>query len=60
MSPEMGQAGFRIGCLMVVPSVVMLFLLQPGTAEHSITVIMLGMGLIFLAVLTGIILRSQR
>ncbi len=56
----MGQAGFRIGCLMVVPSVVMLFLLQPGTAEHSITVIMLGMGLIFLAVLTGIILRSQR
>lgn len=60
MSPEVGRLGFRIGFLLVVPSVVLLFFLEPGTAEHSITLVTLVMGLIFLAAVTFAVWRSRR
>jgi hypothetical protein len=60
MNPELGRVGFRIGFLIVVPSLVLLFLLEPGTAEHSITVVTLVMGLIFLAVVTLLVLYGRR
>ena len=60
MNPELGRVGFRIGFLIVVPSVVLLFLLEPGTAEHSITVVTLVMGLTFLAVVTVLVLYGRR
>jgi hypothetical protein len=47
MGPEIGQAGFRIGLFLVLVAGGMLFLLQPGTAEFSITVVTLAIGLIF-------------
>jgi hypothetical protein len=60
MNPELGRVGFRIGFLIVVPSFVLLFFLEPGTAEHSITVVTLVMGLIFLAAVTLLVLYSRR
>ncbi len=60
MIPEVGRAGIQIGCLVVVPSVVLLFFLEPGTAEWSITVISLIIGVIFLSVMIVLTLRSTR
>jgi hypothetical protein len=47
MDPQIGQAGFRIALFLVLVAGGMLFLLQPGTPEFSITVITLALGLIF-------------
>lgn len=60
MIPELGRAGFRIGFLIVVPSLLLIFFLEPGTAEHAITLVTLVMGLIFLAVVTLLVLYSRR
>ncbi len=60
MNPELGWAGFRIGCLLVIPSVILLLLLAPGTAEYSITVVTLVVGLVFTAAVTAVVVRSQR
>jgi len=48
MGAEIGHAGFRIGMFLVLVAGGMLLLLQPGTAEFSITVVTLVIGLIFL------------
>lgn len=60
MSPELARVAFRVGFLLVVPSVAMLFLIEPGTAEFSITVVTLVMGLVFLVAVTLVVLRSRR
>jgi diacylglycerol kinase len=54
MSPDLLRAAFRIGTMLVVPSVVLLFLLQPGSAEYAITVVTLIMGLAFAALITAL------
>ena len=59
MSPELGQAGFRIGCLLVFPSAVLLLFLERGTAEFTITAFTLVMGLLFLAFIAAVVLRSR-
>jgi hypothetical protein len=48
MGPEIGQAGFRIGIFLVLVAGGMLFMLDPGTPEFSITVVTLAIGLIFI------------
>ena len=48
MGPEIGQAGFRIGMFLALTAGGMLLLLEPGTAEFSITVVTLGIGLAFI------------
>jgi hypothetical protein len=60
MIPELGQAGFRIGFLIVVPSFVLMFFLDPGTAEYAITLLTLVMGVVFLVTLTLLVLYSRR
>ncbi len=47
MAPEVGQAGFRIGIFLTLMAAGMLLMLEPGTAEFSITVVTLGIGLTF-------------
>ena len=48
MGPEIGLAGFRIGMFLALTAGGMLLLLEPGTAEFSITVVTLGIGLAFI------------
>ena len=47
MSPEIGQAGFRLALFLVVCSGVLLFVVPRGTAEFAITVVTLLIGLAF-------------
>ena len=60
MTPEMGRAGVQIGCFLVIPSALLLWFLEPGTSEYSITVITLVIGLIFLAAVVALTIRGQR
>lgn len=60
MIPELGRAGFRIGIIIVVPSLLLLFFLDPGTAEYVITLVTLVMGVVFLAAVTLLVLYSRR
>jgi hypothetical protein len=58
--PELGRAGLRIGFLIVIPSIFLIFFLDPGTAEYAITLVTLVMGVIFLVAVTLLVLYSRR
>jgi hypothetical protein len=60
MSPDLSRAGIQIGLLLVVPSTIMLFMLDPASAEFSISVITLIIGLVFLAGVITLTVRGQR
>jgi hypothetical protein len=60
MTPEIGRAGIQIGCFLVVPSSVLLFFLEPGTAEWNITVLTLIIGVVFLGIMIALTIRAQR
>ena len=60
MIPELGKAGFRIGFLLVVPSFLLLFFLDPGTPEYAITLLTLVMGVVFLVAVTLLVLYTRR
>lgn len=60
MIPELGRAGFRIGFLIVFPSFILMFFLEPGTAEYVITLVTLVMGVVFLVAVTLLVLYSRR
>jgi hypothetical protein len=58
--PELGKAGFRIGFLIVVPSFLLMFFLEPGTPEYAITLLTLVMGVIFLVAVMLLVLYTRR
>lgn len=60
MSPEVGQAGFRLAVFLIVSSGVLLFVVPRGTAEHAITVVTLLIGLVFSGLIALIIRVSGR
>ena len=60
MIPELGKAGFRIGFLIVVPSFLLMFFLDPGTPEYAITLLTLVMGVVFLVAVTLLVLYTKR
>jgi hypothetical protein len=47
----MGRAAFRIAFMMFVVSGIMVFALDPGTAEHIISVVTLILGIVFMAII---------
>lgn len=52
MSPGMGRAAFRIAFFVTLVSAVLLPFLKPGTAEFVVNVLSLGVGLVFIVVIT--------
>ncbi len=60
MSPEIGLAGFRIGAFMVVVAGVLLFFVTPGTPEHTISLLTLIIGIIFLLVISLFVWLARR
>ena len=60
MIPELGGAGFRIGFVIVVPSFLLMFFLDPGTPEYAITLFTLVMGVVFLVAVTLLVLYTRR
>lgn len=47
MDPQLGKAGFRIASFLILSAGGLLLFLKPGTAEFSITVFTLAIGVIF-------------
>ena len=60
MNPDIGRAGIHLGCFLVLPSVLLLLVLDPASAEFTITVVTLVVGLIFLAAMIVLTIRGQR
>lgn len=60
MSPELGQAWFRIAFFITAVSGVLILFQLPGSAEFVISVTSFVIGLIFLAVVAIVVRRSQR
>ncbi len=56
MSPQMGQAAFRLGLYITVMALLLLVFLRPGSAEFAVTIVTLLSGLTFLG-LVAIIVR---
>ncbi len=54
MNPDLLHAAFRIGALLIVTSVALLFLLQPESTEYVITIMTLIMGLAFAGLITAL------
>ena len=59
IGPQFGRAAFRIAFMMVSVSLVLLFVLTPGSAEYLISVLTLILGLVFAGV-TLILVRVTR
>ena len=51
IGPQLGRAAFRIAFMMVSVSLVLLFVLTPGSAEHTVSVLTLILGLVFAGVI---------
>ncbi len=59
MDPQMGRTAFRLGMLVTAPSLAMLLFLRPGTAEFSIAVLSVVVGLAFLGAVAVVARRGQ-
>ncbi len=60
MSPELGQAWFRIAVFIALISCVLIPFQAPGSAEFVISVTSFVIGLIFMAVVAFAVRRSNR
>ena len=60
MSPELGQAWFRIAFFITAVSGVLILFQAPGSAEFVISVTSFVIGLIFIAIVAVVVRRSQR
>ena len=59
IGPQLGRAAFRIAFMMVAVSLIMLFVLTPGSAEYTVSVLTLILGLVFAGVIL-ILVRMTR
>jgi hypothetical protein len=51
ISPQIGQIAFRIAFMMVGVSLVLIFILTPGSAEYWVSVLTLAMGVVFMGII---------
>jgi preprotein translocase subunit Sss1 len=51
ISPQIGQIAFRIAFMMVGVSLVLIFILTPGSAEYWVSVLTLGLGVVFMGII---------
>jgi hypothetical protein len=55
MSPQLGQAAFRLGLYITVMALVLLVFLKPGSAEFVVTIVTLFSGLTFLGLVALVV-----
>ncbi len=60
INPQLGQIAFRIGFYITLVSLVLIFFLQPGSAEFVVTSITLLIGLAFIALVAFLVRRFSR
>jgi len=51
ISPQMGRAAFRIAFVMVALSIILVFVLTPGSAEYWVSVLTLVLGVLFMGII---------
>jgi hypothetical protein len=51
ISPQMGRAAFRIAFVMVALSIILIFVLTPGSAEYWVSVLTLILGVLFMGII---------
>jgi hypothetical protein len=51
ISPQMGRAAFRIAFVMVALSIILIFVLTPGSAEYWVSVLTLVLGVLFMGII---------
>lgn len=55
MNPQLGKTWFQVASFITIVSMILLFVLQPNTAEYSITVVSLVIGLALMALVVVVI-----
>ena len=60
ISPEAGDLWFRAVLFILICSLCLLFVVQPGTAEFVVTVVTLVIALVMLTVLYVVVRRSNK
>ncbi len=60
VDPELGKAATRLSLFIILLSGGMLFMLPQGTAQFYITVITLGIGLLFLTLVIALVRLFSR
>jgi heme O synthase-like polyprenyltransferase len=60
VSPDIGRTAIRIAAFPTLLAVLLLFLLEPGTAEYAITVITLLLGVLFILLVWYLIRRLSQ
>ncbi|HAJ34972.1 MAG TPA: hypothetical protein DCL15_04705 [Chloroflexi bacterium] len=60
MNSEIARAGILIGAFLLVGGVPLLFVVEPGTGEHAITLFTVLFGVVFLVALGIVVRLSQR
>ena len=60
MHSEVARAGLLIGSLLLVGGVPLLFVVEPGTGEHVITLFTVLIGVVFVVALALVVRLSQR
>ena len=60
MNPGAARAALQLALFIVIAAFLSLLCVQPGSAEYVITVVSLGVGLVFLALVVLMIRRSSR
>ena len=59
IGPQLGRAAFRIAFMMVAVSLILLFVLAPGSAEYWVSVLTLILGLVFAGVIFFLVRMTQ-
>ena len=60
MSPEAGQAWFRIALLITLASAALAYFTEPGSAERVVSVMTLLIGVLFIGVIVVSVRRNRR
>lgn len=60
MSQALGRFAIGWGSFLTVPSLVLIFVLDRGTAEFSVTLLTLGMGLFMILVGAGLMVFTKQ
>lgn len=59
MSPEFGKQWFRVAIFMILISAGLLFFVKPGSAEFVITIVTLGVGILFVILIVLMVKLSK-
>ncbi len=60
ISPQLGRVAFRIAFFIILVSLVLIFFLEPGSADFGVTSVTLLIGLAFIVLVAFLVRRFSR